>query len=78
MDHVNNAVYLDWLEESILAIGSDRAASLDTRPRAYRLEYAASAEPGSTVETVTWRDGAGWAQRQSAAGTELLRARLEG
>jgi acyl-ACP thioesterase len=78
MDHVNNAVYLDWLEESILASGPDGAASLDALPRVYRLEYAASAAPGSTVETVTWGDGAGWAQRQSAAGTELLRARLDG
>jgi acyl-ACP thioesterase len=82
MDHVNNAVYLDWFEESILAAGSDGAgvgaAPVDVLPRVYRLEYAASAEPGSTVEAVTWRDGAGWAQRLSAAGTELLRARLDG
>jgi acyl-ACP thioesterase len=77
MDHVNNAVYLDWLEESILAIGPAGAAAVDAVPRVYRLEYAASAEPGSTVETVTWPDGTGWAERQSAAGTELLRARLD-
>jgi acyl-ACP thioesterase len=82
MDHVNNAVYLDWFEESILAAGSGGAgvgaAPVDVLPRVYRLEYAASAEPGSTVEAVTWRDGAGWAHRLSAAGTELLRARLDG
>jgi acyl-CoA thioester hydrolase len=78
MDHVNNAVYLDWFEESILAVGLGEAPPIDALPRVYRLEYAASAEPGSTVDAVTWRDGAGWAQRQSAAGTELLRARLGG
>jgi acyl-ACP thioesterase len=77
MDHVNNAVYLDWLEESILA-DPRGPASLDALPRLYRLEYAASAEPGSAVDAVTWRDGTGWAHRQSAAGTELLRARLAG
>ena len=78
MDHVNNAVYLDWLEESILSAAPEGAALLGAMPRVYRLEYAASAEPGSTIEAVTWRDGAGWAQRQSAAGMELLRARLDG
>jgi acyl-CoA thioester hydrolase len=78
MDHVNNAVYLDWFEESILAAAPGDAARIDALPRVYRLEYAASTEPGSTVDAVTWRDGAaGWAHRQSAAGTELLRARLD-
>jgi acyl-ACP thioesterase len=78
MDHVNNAVYLDWFEESVLTTEPRDAAPIDALPRVYRLEYAASAEPDSTVEAVTWRDGAGWAHRQSAAGTELLRARLDG
>jgi acyl-ACP thioesterase len=78
MDHVNNAVYLDWLEESILGASPEGVPSLQAMPRVYRLEYAASAEPGSTIEAATWRDGAGWVHRQSAAGTELLRARLDG
>jgi acyl-ACP thioesterase len=77
MDHVNNAVYLDWFEESILAAEPGDAALLGGLPRVYRLEYAASAEPGSTVEAATWRDGAGWAHRESVAGTELVRARLD-
>jgi acyl-ACP thioesterase len=78
MDHVNNAVYLDWLEESILSATPHGGAPVEAMPRIYRLEYAASAEPGSTVEAVTWHDGTGWAHRLSAAGTELLRARLDG
>jgi acyl-ACP thioesterase len=76
MDHVNNAVYLDWLEESIVGVAPD--GELDVLPRGYRLEYAASAEPGATVDAVTWRDGARWAHRESVAGTELVRARLGG
>jgi acyl-ACP thioesterase len=74
MHHVNNAVYLDWLEESIVGVAPD--GQLDMLPRVYRLEYAASAEPGATVDAVTWRDGARWAHRQSAGATDLLRAQV--
>ena len=77
MNHVNNAVYLDWLEESVAAGAGDTTAWLDALPRAYRLEYVAPAAPGSIVEAVTWRDGSGWAHRESAAGAELLRARID-
>jgi acyl-ACP thioesterase len=77
MDHVNNAVYLDWLEESVAAAAGKRGARPDTLPRTYRLEYASPAAPGAIVEAVTWRDGIGWAHRQSAAGMELLRSRVD-
>jgi len=45
MDHVNNAVYLDWLEEAVLASGQDGSgpAALAARPRHYRLEYPMAA-----------------------------------
>ena len=76
MDHVNNAVYLDWLEESIADVTD--GAALAALPRVYRLEYAASAAPGSTIEAVTWRDGPAWLHRETAGGTQLLRARFEG
>ena len=77
MDHVNNAVYLDWLEESALATGDAGAAAVRRHPRRYALEYVAAAEPGSRVETASWRDGHGWAHRlRSADGMELLRATL--
>jgi acyl-ACP thioesterase len=75
MDHVNNAVYLDWLEESIATAAPD--GPLSALPRVYRLEYAASAEPGAIIEAVTWRDGGRWAHRVSAAGTQILRARVD-
>jgi acyl-ACP thioesterase len=76
MDHVNNAVYADWLEEQVLAAGAE--AAVRAIPRVARLEYARAAEAGATVNAETWSDGAGWACRISdAGGQDLLRARLE-
>lgn len=78
MDHVNNAVYADWLEEQVIAAGG--LAEVRAIPRRARLEYARTAEAGATVDAVTWRGtDDGWSCRiTDAAGTELLRARLEG
>lgn len=78
--HVNNAVYLDWVEESHLALGStDAADALDAVPRRYRLEYAAAAEAGTLLDAATWRHGEGWAHSiRSDGGTELLRALVGG
>ena len=85
LDHVNNAVYADWLDEQVL--GADRTAGLRAvrrLPRTVRLEYARAAEAGTTVTARTWSDDgdpaadAGWSCRIEAAdGTSLLRARLE-
>ena len=47
MDHVNNAVYADWLDEAVLAAGG--GADVRAIPRLVRLEYARAAEPGATV-----------------------------
>ena len=51
MDHVNNAVYADWLEEAVIAAGG--RAAVRAIPRLARLEYARAAEPGATVEATT-------------------------
>lgn len=77
MDHVNNAVYADWLDEQVISAGG--VDDVRAIPRLARLEYARAAEAGSSVEAVTWRDGdGGWSCRiADTAGTELLRARLE-
>ena len=77
MDHVNNAVYADWLDEQVIAAGG--VADVRAIPRLARLEYARAAEAGSTVDAVTWRDAeGGWSCRiADASGAELLRARLE-
>lgn len=81
MDHANNAVYADWLEEQVIEAGGDAGvATTRALPRLARLEYARSAERAATVQATTWPDpgGAGWSCRVDAAdGTVLLRARLE-
>jgi acyl-ACP thioesterase len=76
MDHVNNAVYADWLEERIMAAGG--GADVRAIPRMARLDYARAAEAGATVEATTWRQHDGpWSCRiADVAGADLLRARL--
>jgi acyl-ACP thioesterase len=80
LDHVNNAVYADWLDEAVLAAaGQDGAVAVHGLPRRVRLEYALAAEPGETLETLTWWDNGGWscAVRRGSDSADLLRARLE-
>lgn len=76
MDHVNNAVYADWLDEQISAAGgSDIIASI---PRTIRLEYARAVEAGAEVDGEVWRDDTGWScQFLETGGSEALRGRLE-
>jgi acyl-ACP thioesterase len=79
MDHVNNAVYLDWLEEAILAAAPDReAAGIDTLPRRYRLEYAAAADAGMALSDAAWRPATGgWSYRITGPdGTDVFRAEV--
>jgi len=77
MDHVNNAVYADWLEERVIDAGG--RADVRAIPRQVRLDYARAAEAGATVEATTWRERDGpWSCRIAGAdGADLLRARLE-
>jgi acyl-ACP thioesterase len=75
MAHVNNAAYVDYLEESLAEAGALEA--LSARPRRYALEYQQAAEPGAALSGATWRDGDGWAYRLiDENGTDLLRARF--
>ena len=74
--HVNNAVYLDYLEEAL--IRGRHADQVTTHPRRYRLEYIASAEPDDRLVGTTWEDELGWSFRLTIDdGRELLRARVE-
>jgi acyl-ACP thioesterase len=76
MDHVNNAVYADWLDDAVLDAGDDE--SVRRLPRSVRLEYARSAEPGAGLSAAVWQADDGWSYRLlDGAGNELLRARLE-
>jgi len=77
MDHVNNAVYADWLDEAILATDATGASAIGAIPRLARLEYARAASPGATVTTELWPDGQAWSCRLSDDDGDLLRARLE-
>ena len=88
MDHANNAVYADWLDEAIIRAGAEPAVR--AIPRLARLEYARSADRDAAVRVEAWpdpvaddRDGAsddagrGWSVRIGDAAGDLLRARLE-
>jgi acyl-ACP thioesterase len=83
MGHVNNAAYLDYLEESLLEEGGEAAAMIAVTPRRFRLEYAQPAAPGSSLIGRTWpidvAEGGGAADRgrawllADADGRELAR-----
>jgi acyl-CoA thioesterase FadM len=76
MDHVNNAVYADWLDEAVLVAGG--ATSTRAVPRLVRLEYARAAEPAAKLVADAWPDGGAWVCRVAdSEGSDLLRARLE-
>lgn len=73
LDHVNNAVYLDWLEEALASAGWPPGAGA---PRwTLRLEYLASAERGNDVVVELHGQPDAWSARiRRADGLELVRA----
>ena len=78
LNHANNGVYLDWLEEAVIAAGADGESAAAGLPRRYRMEYLRPAERGAALVSSAWRDGPGWAYRLSDDdGADLLRGRLE-
>jgi acyl-ACP thioesterase len=73
LDHVNNAVYVDWLEEALESAGWRSAT--EALPRSYRLEYLASAERGDRVRVALHGDADRWtATIRRADGADLVRA----
>jgi len=75
MGHVNNAVYLDWLDEAIDLIAP---AAIRSVPRRYRLEYRSAASPGAELSGRAWLDAAGWAYRlDDEAGRPCLAGHLD-
>ncbi len=54
MGHVNNAVYLDWLDEAVDLVAP---AAIRTVPRRYWLEYRTPAAPGAELEDRAWPAG---------------------
>jgi acyl-CoA thioesterase FadM len=77
MDHANNAVYADWLDEAIVRAGAEPA--IRAIPRFARLEYARSAQRDDRVTVEAWpdADAGGWSVRIADDAGDLLRARLE-
>jgi acyl-ACP thioesterase len=81
MGHVNNAAYVDYLEEGLASAGAAAQAAVSGTPRRLRLEYLAPAGPGAGLVGLSWPDPVegvpGWAWRLSdAEGRELARARV--
>lgn len=75
MGHVNNAAYVDWLDEAIGAAGD--GASTELAARHYALEYLTPAGPGARLIGRVWPADGGWAYRLDGEdGTEVLRARF--
>ena len=78
MNHANNGVYLDWLDEAVAAAGHEGDAATAALPRTYRMEHLRPAEPESALVSTAWRDGLGWAYRLADGdGADLLRGRLD-
>jgi acyl-CoA thioesterase FadM len=76
MDHVNNAAYVDYVEEVLLAIPA--AAGIPrTVPRRYVLDYALPASLGERIRLTAWPGDAGWNVRLTTLdGTEVARVRV--
>ncbi len=77
MNHANNGVYLDWLDEAVAAAGVEGDAATATVPRTYRLEYLRPAGSGQALISAAWRDAPGWAYRLADVnGIDLLRGTI--
>jgi acyl-CoA thioesterase FadM len=83
LDHANNAAYLDYLEEALLAAGEEAAAAIAALPRRIEVEYLFPATTGVGVTGWTWPLPSaagprhGWAWRLGDdEGHELARGRL--
>ena len=80
VDHVNNAIYVDWLEEAIEAVGwtsvgGHGAAASGSTPGTLRIEYLASAARGEAIEVDLYGAADGWTARIGRSdGSDLIRA----
>jgi acyl-ACP thioesterase len=77
--HANNAVYLDWMDEALLAAGSAAAEAATRCPRRYRMEFALAAPAGTALDGAAWPEDGAWAYRLVGAdgGSDRFRARLD-
>jgi acyl-CoA thioesterase FadM len=75
MAHVNNAAYLDYMDEQFL--GLERIRHGLPVPRRYRAEFLWSAEAGAKVIGRGWDADGAWNYLLSTDERELFNARLE-
>jgi acyl-ACP thioesterase len=75
MGHVNNAAYLDYVDEHLAAAG--RRGEVRRRPRRYTAEFVAAAEPAMTITSEGWDAERAWCIRLREGERELFRARFE-
>ena len=72
LDHVNNAVYVDWLDEALAHAGWNSATAM---PRAARIEYIASAAGNDDIRVELHGEPSAWrAVIRRSEGQELVRA----
>jgi acyl-CoA thioesterase FadM len=87
MAHANNAIYLDWLEEAVLAAASASGADssdvdpperlITSVPRHYRMEYAVAVEAGAELDSAAWPTDGIWRYRLAGTdGVDRYRAEL--
>ncbi len=81
MGHVNNAAYLDYLEEALITAGAPAADAVSMLPRSIRLEYVTAAAAAEALAGAVWPDAStgrpGWAWRLTGGGDrELARGRV--
>jgi acyl-CoA thioesterase FadM len=75
LGHVNNSVYIDYLEETLEATG--QGPLLLKTPRHYEIDFVAAAERDNLLTGRTWQVEDGWAYRLSRDdGSEVFRARV--
>jgi acyl-CoA thioesterase FadM len=75
LDHVNNSVYIDYLEEALEAAG--QGPLLTTTPRRYEIDFVASAGRDDLLVDRTWPLDDGWVYRLTRDdGKEIFRGRV--
>ena len=75
LGHVNNSVYIDYLEEALIAAGQRELVT--ATPRRYEIDFVASAERDDPLVGRTWPLESGWGYRLSREdGAEIFRARV--
>ena len=78
MAHVNNAGYLDYLDEQYLTVFDAPMDAPLPLPRRYRAEFVGSAVPGATLVGRSWQGETAWCYRLADdEGREMFRALLE-